>query len=76
MRQMMGAILLLMLVVTGCAATQEAKSVEKSGFLGDYSMLKEGERSTFRKGLRIRPCWSTRIPPPIGASIGRFGWTR
>ena len=50
MRQMMGAILLLMLVVTGCAATQEAKSVEKSGFLGDYSLLKEGERSTFHQG--------------------------
>jgi hypothetical protein len=50
MRHMMGAILLLMLVVTGCAATQEAKSVEKSGFLGDYSLLKEGERSTFQQG--------------------------
>jgi hypothetical protein len=47
---MMGAILLFMLVVTGCAATQEAKSVEKSGFLGDYSLLKEGERSTFQQG--------------------------
>ena len=46
----MGAILLFMLVVTGCAATQEAKSVEKSGFLGDYSLLKEGERSTFQQG--------------------------
>lgn len=50
MRQKMGAILLFMLVVTGCAATQEAKSVEKSGFLGDYSLLKEGERSTFQQG--------------------------
>jgi hypothetical protein len=50
MRQMIGAILSLMLVVTGCAATQEAKSVEKSGFLGDYSLLKEGERSTFSQG--------------------------
>ena len=50
MRQMIGAILSLMLVVTGCAATQEAKSVEKSGFLGDYSLLKEGERSTIKEG--------------------------
>jgi Protein of unknown function (DUF3313) len=50
MRQMIGAILLLALVVTGCAATQEAKSVEKSGFLGDYSLLKEGQRSTFSQG--------------------------
>jgi Protein of unknown function (DUF3313) len=50
MRQMIGAILLLALVVPGCAATQEAKSVEKSGFLGDYSLLKEGQRSTFSQG--------------------------
>jgi uncharacterized protein DUF3313 len=50
MRQMTGAILAIMLVVTGCAATQEAKSVEKSGFLGDYSLLKEGERSTVSGG--------------------------
>ena len=50
MRQMIGAILALTLVVTGCAATQEAKSVEKSGFLGDYSLLKEGQRSTVTGG--------------------------
>ena len=36
--------------VGGCASTQEAKSVEKSGFLGDYSLLKEGQRSAFRQG--------------------------
>ena len=46
MHKMVGSILVLMLVVTGCAATQEAKSVGKSGFLGDYSLLSEGERST------------------------------
>ena len=46
MNKMMGVVLALMLVITGCASTQEAKSVEKSGFLGDYSLLKEGERST------------------------------
>ena len=51
MRQLTGAILLLMFVVTGCASTQEAKSVEKSGFLEDYSILKEGERSTFKQGV-------------------------
>jgi len=50
MHKMIGLVLALMLVVTGCAATQEAKSVEKSGFLGDYSMLKEGERSAFAQG--------------------------
>jgi len=50
MRQVIGAMMGLVLVVTGCASTQEAKSVEKSGFLGDYSLLKEGERSTFKEG--------------------------
>jgi hypothetical protein len=35
----------ILVVASGCAATQQAKSVEKSGFLGDYSLLKEGQRS-------------------------------
>jgi len=30
------------LIVGGCASTYQARSVEESGFLGDYSMLKEG----------------------------------
>jgi hypothetical protein len=51
MRQMIGATLALMFVVTGCASTQEAKSVEKSGFLGDYSLLREGQRSTIMEGV-------------------------
>jgi hypothetical protein len=55
MRQMLGAILALMFVVAGCASTQEAKSVEKSGFLGDYSLLKEGQRSTFSQGAENEP---------------------
>ncbi len=50
MRQMIGATLVFMLVATGCASTQGAKSVEKSGFLGDYSLLKEGKRSTISEG--------------------------
>ena len=33
--------------LSGCASTQEAKSVEKSGFLGDYSRLKAGQRGTY-----------------------------
>lgn len=37
----------LLIWVGGCAATQEAKTVEKSGFLGDYSRLKEGQRGGF-----------------------------
>jgi hypothetical protein len=40
----------LLVGAAGCASTQEAKSVEKSGFLGDYSLLKKGERSTFKEG--------------------------
>jgi hypothetical protein len=31
MQKVAGTVLALMLVVTGCAATQEAKSVDKSG---------------------------------------------
>ena len=30
------------LIIGGCASTYQARSVKESGFLGDYSMLKEG----------------------------------
>jgi len=62
MRQMVGAILALMFVVTGCASTQEAKSVEKSGFLGDYSLLKEGQRSTISEGAEDEALWVYKNP--------------
>jgi len=53
MRRIVGLVsICLLLGAGGCAATQEARSVEKSGFLGDYSMLKEGERSTFAQGAQ------------------------
>jgi len=46
-----GVLLMCLLVgASGCAVTQEAKSVQKSGFLGDYSLLTEGKRSTFKQG--------------------------
>ena len=48
MRRVMGVLVVAVLIgANGCASTQEAKSVEKSGFLGDYSKLQEGQRSTF-----------------------------
>jgi len=48
MRRIIGLVAIIFLVgVGGCAATQEAKSVEKSGFLEDYSRLKEGKRGSF-----------------------------
>jgi hypothetical protein len=51
MRRITSALLIGVLIgIGGCAATQEAKSVEKSGFLGDYSRLKEGERSAVSGG--------------------------
>jgi len=51
MRRVVGLVAISLLIgAGGCASTQEAKSVEKSGFLGDYSLLKEGERSTFSQG--------------------------
>ena len=62
MHKMVGAILVLMLVVTGCAATQEAKSVEKSGFLGDYSLLREGERSTISESAEDQALLTYRNP--------------
>ena len=62
MRQIMLAILGLVLVVTGCASTQEAKSVEKSGFLGDYSLLKEGERSTIKESAEDQALWIYKNP--------------
>ena len=62
MHKLVGAILILMVVVTGCAATQEAKSVEKSGFLGDYSLLREGERSTISESAEDQALWIYRNP--------------
>jgi len=51
MRRVAGMFLMCVVIgAGGCASTQEAKSVEKSGFLGDYSMLREGKRSTFGQG--------------------------
>jgi len=48
MRRITSVLLIGMLIgIGGCASTQEAKSVEKSGFLGDYSRLKEGQRGSF-----------------------------
>jgi len=47
MRRIMGGLVVcLTMGINACASTQEARSVEKSGFLGDYSMLKEGARNT------------------------------
>jgi len=58
MRRIIGLMAIsLLLGAAGCAATQEAKSVEKSGFLGDYSMLKEGARSTIKEGSEDQALW-------------------
>jgi hypothetical protein len=46
MRRMAAVMLIFMLTVTGCAATQQARSVEKSGFLQEYyPLMHEGKRS-------------------------------
>ncbi|HBP87154.1 MAG TPA: DUF3313 domain-containing protein [Nitrospirales bacterium] len=39
-----GLVLMCVVGLFGCASTQQTRSVEQSGFLGDYSMLKEGEK--------------------------------
>jgi len=63
MRHIMGLMALTLLIgAGGCAATQEAKSVEKSGFLGDYSLLKEGQRSTFKEGSEDQALWVYKNP--------------
>ncbi|HXX74131.1 MAG TPA: DUF3313 domain-containing protein [Nitrospiraceae bacterium] len=63
MRRITYLVLLgVVLGVGGCASTQEAKSVEKSGFLGDYSMLKEGERSAFAQGAENTALWVYKNP--------------
>ena len=36
-------VFVLSLFLVSCAGTQQTRSVEQSGFLGDYSMLREGE---------------------------------
>lgn len=51
MRRIVGVMMISLLIgASGCASTQPAKSVEKSGFLGDYSLLKEGKRSMVKEG--------------------------
>ena len=63
MRRIIGLMAIsLLLGAAGCAATQEAKSVEKSGFLGDYSMLKEGARSTIKEGSEDQALWIYKNP--------------
>ncbi len=37
-------LLTIMVSLVGCGETQQTRSVGQSGFLGDYSMLREGER--------------------------------
>jgi len=63
MRRIVGIVAMcLLLGAGGCASTQEAKSVEKSGFLGDYSMLKEGARSTVKEGAEDQALWIYKNP--------------
>jgi len=40
--QLIIGVLILMLLI-GCAATRQARDVEKTGFLDDYSILREGK---------------------------------
>ena len=40
---LMGWILIMVAEIAGCAQTEQAKKVETSGFLGDYSILQPGK---------------------------------
>ena len=44
------AVLALAGLLAGCAAGSQARSVQESGFLGDYSMLSEGKEG---EALRV-----------------------
>ena len=58
MRRVSSVLLVCIFIgVTGCASTQGAKSVEKSGFLGDYSRLGEGQRGTISEGVEDKALW-------------------
>ena len=58
-----GFLACIMLVgIVGCAATQQARSVEKSGFLGDYSMLQEGKRGVIKEGSEDTALWLYKNP--------------
>lgn len=56
------ALVCVLVAMSGCAATQEAKSVKKSGFLGDYSLLKEGQRSMVKEGADDQALWIYKNP--------------
>ena len=63
MRRIVGLVAISLLIgASGCAATQEAKSVEKSGFLGDYSMLQEGRRGVVKEGSEDQALWIYKNP--------------
>ncbi len=47
-------VLAAAVVVSGCALTRQTRTVEKSGFLGDYSMLREGSEGEARL-IYIKP---------------------
>lgn len=63
MRRITGAFLVCSFIgCIGCAATQPARSAEKSGFLGDYSMLKEGKRGVVKEGSEDTALWVYKNP--------------
>lgn len=49
-------LLPVVLMLGGCASTEQARDVKSSGFLGDYSMLQEGEKGQARR-LYINPTY-------------------
>lgn len=70
MRGIAGLVAIFLLIgASGCAATQEARSVEKSGFLGDYSMLKKGQRGVVHEGSEDEALWIYKNP---AAAWGKY----
>lgn len=63
MRRIAGVFLVCIFIgASGCAASQGARSVEKSGFLGDYSMLEKGKRGVVMEGTEDQALWLYKSP--------------
>ena len=39
------SVLVLVILIAGCAQTRQSRAVEQSGFLGDYSQLRKGGKN-------------------------------
>ena len=49
------ALLIMVALLVGCASTKQARSMEKSGFLGDlYPLMQKGKEGEAQGGIQRR----------------------